>query len=212
MQETIKILLADDHHLLMDGIESLFIDSPHIVVVGKASSVPDAEALINTTKPHILITDISMGESSGLDLTRSVTAMHPLIKIIVLSMHEDVHHVLSLMQAGASGYLLKNVKRIELLKAIDEVRQGKTYIQQSLAAAYGRALQRSEKAEINHNLTPREIEILRLVAAGNTSAKISKDLFLSEFTVNTHRKNIGKKTGARSAVGLIHFAQKEGLI
>ncbi|MGB8191656.1 MAG: response regulator transcription factor [Chitinophagaceae bacterium] len=207
----IKVILADDHDILMDGIESILNDAPHIEVAGKASSADKAELLIEKLQPDLLLTDISMGAVSGLELTKRIAHRFPLIRIIVLTMHDDAQNISSMLEAGATGYLLKNVKQAELLAAIDNVMAGRQYIQQSLVGAYSRSSSK-KSAPKQGQLTPREIEIIRLIAQELTTAAISRQLFLSEHTVETHRKNIWRKTGVKTVVGLLNFAREQGLL
>lgn len=208
----IKVVLVDDHEIVMDGMESILNESPAMEVVGKASSGAAAEALVRRLAPDLVLTDISMAEGSGLELTRAITEHYPLVRVLVLSMHDDVQHISSLFDAGAAGYLLKNVKQAELFAAIETVMAGKQYLQQSIAPAYARARQRQEAGGGQSALTPREVEILRLIVGGQTTAAISRQLFLSERTVETHRKNIGRKTGAKSIIALVNWARGQGMI
>lgn len=196
----------------MDGMASILGASPSIEVVGKATSAAAAEELVRRLTPQLVLTDISMGEVSGLELTRTLTERYPLVRVLVLSMHDDVVLMAALLEAGAAGYLLKNVKQAELFAAIEAVLAGKQYIQQSVAGAYARARKRGEEAEKNSALTPRELEILRLIVNEQTTAAISRQLFLSERTVETHRKNIARKTGARTVIGLVNWAREQGLL
>lgn len=196
----------------MDGIESILKTAPHVNVVGKASSVAIAEELIVQLQPDLVLTDISMGEVSGLVLTQRIMQQFPLVRVMVLSMHDNVQHISSMLEAGAMGYLLKNVKQDELFAAIKAVMAGQCYIQKSLLASYTSARRQLETAEKQSALTPREIEIIRLIAQEYTSAEISRQLFLSELTVETHRKNIGRKTGAKTVISLLNYAREHGLL
>lgn len=203
------MILVDDHDILMDGIESLLAESAHIKVIGKAASASIAESLIKKQQPDLVLTDISMGEVSGLELSKSIIKQFPLIKIIVLSMHDHAEHIRSMIDVGAMGYLLKNVKQDELFLAIEEVMAGRQYIQQSIAGKFVRNSSAGHKQEL---LSPREKEIIRLIAKELTSTEISKLLFLSTHTVETHRKNIARKTGAKSVVGLLNYAREHGIL
>lgn len=210
--DKIRIILADDHDILIDGIESILNEAPHLLVIGKASSANAAEALVKKLEPDLLLTDISMGAVSGLDLTKRVMQQFPLTRIIVLTMHHDAHHITDMLQAGALGYLLKNVKQAELFAAIEQVMQGKQYIQQSLGAEYNRFIQQQKQNKKNSLLTQRETEIIKLIAQEMTTAQISRQLFLSEHTVETHRKNIVRKTGAKTVIGIVNYARENGLL
>jgi DNA-binding NarL/FixJ family response regulator len=209
--ERIKVLLVDDHDLVMDGIAAILGEVARLQVVGKATAAAMAETLVEKLRPD-LVPDLSMGAVSGLELTQRLVQRFPATKVIVLTMHDNVQHISGLMQAGALGYLLKNVRQEELFTAINSVLAGRPYIQQSLAGPYARASRQRQDAEKQSPLSPREIEILRLVAQELTSAEISRQLFLSVHTVETHRKNILRKTGVKNLVGLVNYAREQGLI
>ena len=208
----IRILLVDDHDIVMDGIASLLSEAPHLQVVGKASSACAAETLIGQLHPDLVLTDISLGEISGLELTRKIVQQHPGTKVMVLTMHDGAQYISSLFEAGALGYLLKNVRQEELFAAIEQVMAGRQYLQQSIAPAYARAMRAQQQAEKQSPLSPREIEIIRLIARELTTAEISRQLFLSEHTIETHRKNIIRKTGVKSVIGLMNYAREQGLL
>lgn len=210
--ETVKIILVDDHDILMDGLASILNETAFIQVIGKATSVAAAKILIRQERPNLVLTDISMGDVSGLELTHWMVQQFPFIKIMALSMHDSTQHISSLLEAGASGYLLKSVKQRELLFAIETVMAGQQYIQSSLADSYNRARHQRQIAEKQSLLSPREIEIIRLVAQEYTTIAISRKLFLSEHTIETHRKNIGRKTGIKTAIGLLKYARENGLL
>lgn len=210
--DKIRIILADDHHILIDGIESILNEAPQLHVIGKASSANAAEGLVKKLQPDLLLTDISMGAVSGLDLTKRVLQQFPLTRIIVLTMHDDAQHITDMLQAGALGYLLKNVKQAELFTAIEQVMQGQQYIQQSLASEYNRFIQQKKQNKKTTQLTPREIEIIKMIAQEMTTVQISRQLFLSEHTVETHRKNIVRKTNAKTAIGIVNYARENGIL
>lgn len=210
--QKIKVFLVDDHDILMDGIEAILLRSEDVEVVGKANSVEMAEQYIKVKKPDLVITDISMGKKSGLDLTKFLKTSYPHIKIIVLSMHDDYLNISNLIKAGASGYLLKNVKNEELHEAIVRVMNNETYIQRLIAPKFINGFIKESKVEKTNNLSPREIEIIKLIAEENTTADISKKLFISAHTVESHRKNIWRKTGAKSIIGLINYAREHHLM
>jgi DNA-binding NarL/FixJ family response regulator len=210
--QKIHIVLVDDHDIVMDGVESILKNAPNLEVVGKASSVTIAETLIQQLRPDLVLTDISMGEVSGLELTKRIKQQFPLIKVMVLSMHDSVQHISSLLEAGATGYLLKNIKQDELFEAIHMVMLGQRYIQKSLLESYTRARKQLETAQKQSALTPREIEIIQLIAQERTTVEISRQLYISEKTVETHRKNIGRKTGAKTAISLLKYAREHGIL
>lgn len=206
----IRILLVDDHEILMDGIAALLEDIPELKVAGKSSNVQDAIENIILVSPDIVITDITMGSAGGLELTREVTSRFPQIPVMVLSMHDTPDHIRSLMQAGARGYLLKNVRKAELVKAIHSVMSGEEYIQLELVPKY--IQEPAIEKNFHQILSPREIEIIRLISKDLTTTEISKALFLSQFTVETHRKNILRKTNTKTVVGLLNYAREHQLL
>jgi DNA-binding NarL/FixJ family response regulator len=171
-----------------------------------------AQSLVRRCQPDLVLTDISMGAVSGLALTKWIMQQFPATKVIVLTMQDSLQHISGMLEAGALGYLLKNVRQEELLTAIESVAAGRPYIQQSLAPSYARSLRQLQVAEKQSPLSPREIEILRLVAQDLTSAQISRHLFLSVHTIETHRKNIIRKTGVKSTIGLLNYAREQGLL
>jgi len=210
--EKIKVFLINDCNKLIDGVETALNDSESIMIVGKASSAAVVEPLIRAQLPDIVLADISVCEKLGTDLTKLIKREFPKIKVMVLSMRDDFVNISAMIKSGAMGYLLKNVKCHELHKAINKVMQGETYIQNSITAEFINGYQREHHVEEVNILSPREVEIIRLIAKEYTSADISKMLFISEHTVETHRKNIWRKTGVKSIVGLLNFAYGHQLI
>ena len=210
--EKIKVFLIHDYDALMDNVESMLSDSESIVVVGEANSAAFAVQLIRTKTPDIVLADVSASEKVGADLTKLIKREFPKIKVIVLSMQDDFINISKMIKSGANGYLLKNVKFHELHKAINKVMLGETYIQNSITAKFINGYQRENHTEEANILSPREVEIIRLIAKEYTSADIGKMLFISEHTVETHRKNIWRKTGVKSIVGLLNFAHEHQLI
>jgi len=210
--EKIKVFLIHDYDALIDNVESILSDSESIVVVGKANSAALAEQVIRTKTPHIVIADVSICEKVGADLTKMIKREFPKIKVIVLSMQDDFINISKMIKSGATGYLLKNVKLHELNKAINKVMLGETYIQNSITAKFINGYQRENHTEEVNILSPREVEIISLIAKEYTSADIGRMLFISEHTVETHRKNIWRKTGVKSIVGLLNFAHEHQLI
>jgi DNA-binding NarL/FixJ family response regulator len=210
--EKIKVFLIIDCDALMDSVEAALIDSENIVVVGKANSAALAEQMIRINTPDIVVADVSVCEKLGADLTKLIKREFPRIKVIVLAMRDDFINISAMIKSGATGYLLKNVKCHELHKAINKVMHGETYIQNSITAKFINGYQKENHTEEVNNLSPREVEIIRLIAKEYTSADIGRMLFISEHTVETHRKNIWRKTGVKSIVGLLNFAYEHQLI
>ncbi len=210
----ISIFLVDDHDILLDGMEAMLRESALLTVVGKANTVDMAQQYIKVYKPDVVVTDVSMPGKSGVELTVLLKKNHPEIKIIALSMHDELNYISAMLNAGASGYLLKTVKNQELVKAICRVYDGETYIQQSLYKNFVNYLQNSNSPDPRkpQTLSARELEIIRLIAQDLSTADISNKLHLSVYTVETHRKNIWRKTGVKSTLALVNFAKENQLL
>lgn len=204
-----KILLVDDHTILLDGVKSLLSQEEGLQIVGQAGS---AEVALEFLKKHdvdLVITDYSMPGMDGLSLVNTLKRIAPNTKIILLSMHDEVHLVKEILKAGVNGYVLKNDTHKELLNAIRDVSQGKVYLSSDVNKMLITNLNNPDEGKL---LTDREREILKLIAKEYTNKDIAEELFISERTVETHRKNIFKKTGTNSLVGLIKFAYANNLI
>lgn len=202
-----SVLLVDDHRMLLDGLKSLIVDPFEVRAI--AASGADALTHIKTTEFDVLITDYEMPGINGLELVKAARLAQPEMKIIVLSMHDDPAVVRELLRIGALGYLLKKNTGINLSEALQKVIEGKRYLSNEIAELLIHAPHDEEEKS---TLTAREIEILKLVAKEYNSRQISEILFISERTVETHRKNILRKTGATNLVGLIKYAFANKLI
>ncbi|HTN46716.1 MAG TPA: response regulator transcription factor [Flavipsychrobacter sp.] len=214
--EKIRIIVADDHHILLDGLKALLQKQKDIEIVGLFNNGKEVyEALPNLTIDVALL-DINMPEMDGLELTKKIKKEFPSIPVIILSMHDDAGHIMELIEAGASGYLLKNVTDKELLEAIKSVATGKFYfsteVSEKIAAVAMQQQRRQDAAEDEPKLTDRELEILKLVAKEYSNAQIAQTLFISERTVETHRKNMLRKTNNKTILGLLRYAIDRQLI
>lgn len=201
-----SILLVDDHRILLDGMKNL-LQEPY-AVKATASSGQEAIELIKNHDFDILITDYEMPDINGLDLVKAMSAAQPEAKILVLSMHDDPSVVRELFRAGASGYILKKDTYHSITNALQKITEGKRFISDAIAEI----LINETTEDHNGPLTPREIEILKLVAREMSSRQIAEILFISERTVETHRKNILKKTGATNLAGLVKYAYVNNII
>jgi DNA-binding NarL/FixJ family response regulator len=204
-----RIVLADDHGIIVDGVRSILSTESDLEVVHTANQ---AAGILEYLKQHtfdLLITDFSMPEMDGLTLVRSVKRVLPSVKIIVLSMHDEVHLVKEILKSGVEAYVLKKDTQQELLKAIQEVRAGRVYLSSDINKLLIMNLDNPDEGRL---LTEREREIVKLIAKEYSNRQIAETLFISERTVETHRKNIFRKTGTNSLVGLIKFAYANNLI
>ncbi len=209
LTQTVKIVLVDDHSILLDGLKKLIEEDDMLSVVDAVGNVPDAIRAIDKHKPDLVITDYNLGPDDGLSLVQKSKRLFPDMKFIVLSMHDEAHLVKEILKEGVNGYVLKKDTKEELLEAIYAVRGGKMYMSTEINAMLVKSLYEPEEGKL---LTAREREILKLIAQEYSNKMIAEELFISERTVETHRKNIFRKTKTGSLVGLIKFAYANNLI
>ncbi len=213
MKEPIRLLLVDDHELFLEGIVSLLDGVEGLEIVGTAGNGLEAIDKIATANPEIILADLNMPKMNGTELVYHVKSHHPDIKIIVLTMHDDRPTVTEIMMAEAEGYVLKNTDRKELVLAINRVADGSTYYCNTVMSILLDKYKESQKPEGGSiQLTEREQEILQLIAQEKSSEEIADELFISRRTVETHRKNILKKTEVKGVVGLLKYGYKMGWI
>jgi DNA-binding NarL/FixJ family response regulator len=204
---------VDDHKVLVDGLSLLLNGHPNIEIAGKNTLPVLAFEEIKQLKPDVVLSDIQMPEMTGIELTKNIKRVLPDTKVIALSMFGDYTNINEMMNAGVSGYLLKNSDKQDLVNAIEAVYGGKTYYSDSVKDELARAEQsQNESDESKPNITLREREIIQLIAKECSNAQIAEKLFISERTVETHRKNIFRKTGTKSVVGLLKFAMEHNLL
>ncbi|MBA4852493.1 response regulator transcription factor [Emticicia sp. BO119] len=209
----LKILIVDDHQILIDGIEAMLQDVDNFEVVGKLLDGKLALSYLTHNPVDILLTDLYMPKMTGIELTQKVKKDFPDVKVLALSVSYDVSIVHDLMDAGISGFILKTIGRGELIEAINEVSKGNVYFSREVSNEILRSLaNRNDLEEETYRLTDREIEILKLIAQEFSNADIAKQLYISERTVETHRKNIYRKTNTKTIVGLIKYAVERKLI
>lgn len=216
MASPLRIILADDHHILLDGLRSLLKRQKDMAVVGAftdgnklLAALPELGAV------DLALLDLSMPEMDGAALTREIRNIQPDIKIIILSMHDDAGNIMRMIDLGVNGYLLKNAGDQELLAAIHKVAAGRYYFSEEVAQTIAAAQEqcRAQKEEPQQpRLSGRELEILKLIAAEMSNADIAQTLFISERTVETHRKNMLRKMNHKSMVGLLRYALEQKLI
>lgn len=211
MNQRIKIVIADDHQMLIDGIKSLLKEVENIAIMGSANNGNDALILIEQHSPDILLSDINMPGMGGLELARILKQKHKAVKIISLSMYSDAVVVRDMLQAGVSGYVLKNTGKEELVDAINKVYGGGVYYSLEISEMMMRNIS-IKKEEGATTLTAREIEIVKLIGLEMTNAQIGEKLFISERTVETHRKNIFRKTNTKTVIGLLKYAYEHKLL
>lgn len=209
-----RIVLADDHGIIRAGIRNLLDQEQNLEVVGEASDGREVIRLNQDLEPDVLIMDITMPNLNGIDATRQIISKNPETKIIALSMHSDHHFVAEMLQAGASAYLLKDCVYDELVQAIQLVCQGKTYLSPEIASILVkdyRSQAQQKVAASSVTLSPREREVLQLLAEGHSTKAIAEKLFLSVKTIEAHRSQIMKKLNTNSVAELTKYAIREGL-
>lgn len=210
----VRILVADDHRLMRDGIIALLEKIPDIEIVAEASDGLEAIRMIGEHHPNIILMDIGMTPLNGLDATFRITREYPEVRVIILSMHANEEYVLQALRAGAAGYILKDSKKQELVNAITTVASGKTYLSPQVSRHVIDTYVRSVGAEISplEQLTPRQRQILRFVAEGRTNKEMAHLLNVSIKTVDTHRTLLMQRLDIHDVAGLVRFAIKVGLV
>ncbi len=203
----LHILLVDDHAIVIDGIAALLSDIPGMHIAGKAANGVEALALLAESRVDIVITDYSMDGMDGLTLVRNIKKLYPATKIIVLSMHDEPTIIQDTLRAGVDGYILKKYTSNELRTAIEIIMAGGQFWSPEINKILLQKLQPDNGA----HLTDRELEVLKLLINELNSREIAEKLFISERTVETHRKNLMRKTNAANIVGLIKYATSHGL-
>jgi two-component system, NarL family, response regulator NreC len=212
----IRILLADDHQLMRSGVRLMLEREPDISVVGEASDGREAVSLVKTLKPEVVVMDIGMPNLNGIEAAYQMTQENPELAIVIVSMHSDESYVLRALKAGARGYLLKDSAEADLIKAVHVVYAGKSFFSPSVSKVllddYVRKLRRSGTEDAYDLLTPREREILQLIAEGKSNKDVANLLNLSVYTVESHRSNLMEKLNLRGLPELILYAVRRGII
>jgi DNA-binding NarL/FixJ family response regulator len=210
--DTIRVLLADDHAVVREGLKSLIEAEPGMEVVGEAADGLSAVALATEHRPDVVVVDVSMPGLNGAAVTRKMRELNPGQRVLALTVHEDRGYLRLLLEAGAAGYVLKRAAAEELVRAIRTVAGGGTYIDPTLAASvvdnFVRAQANGERAEAE--LSERESEVVRLIALGYSNKEIASRLALSVKTVETYKTRSMEKLGIRSRVDIVQYAARRG--
>jgi DNA-binding NarL/FixJ family response regulator len=214
MIKKIKVLLVDDHQLIIDGLKSLMKNAGEIEITGTANNGREALRVLEILTIDVVLMDIDMPVMNGIDALKEIKKGKPAIKVIILSMHDESGMIKNLLALGADGYLLKSTSQDELIRAIKKVSDGNKYFSTEVTLSLLNGSQSNsqlpkQQAEI---LTTREEEILKLIAEGYSNKEIGTRLFISHRTVDTHRTNLMKKLNTSNIAGLISYAIKSGLI
>ncbi len=212
-----NILIADDHAMFADGISSILDTEADINVIGKCLDGPSVLEFLKTNKVDVLLLDVNLPGMSGIDVCKTVTAKHPEVKVIAISMFNEESFVTEILNNGAKGYVLKNTGRDELLKAINTVLTGKSYFSDDVTETIMKGLmnQRTGSKKTKKELpkiSRREKEVLDLIVKEHTTQEIANKLFISLKTVESHRSNLLAKMNARNTAGLVRITMENNLL
>ena len=211
-----RLLIIDDHQLVLDGLSAIVKDLKTIELIGTASNGKDALTLIEALNPDLVISDIDMPVMNGIQLTETMKRKFPHIKLMLLTMHNEPSLVYKLMELGVDGYLLKNADRGELLTGILKMRNSESFFPEKEIPRSNNStispFEYEEETVILSRLTTREIEIIRVIAEGYSSKEIGDELFVSHRRLDTHRTNLMKKLEVHDINGLVNFAIRNGLV
>lgn len=210
----IRIILADDHTILREGLKSLLATDPEIEVIGEVSNGYDAIAMTGRLKPDMVLMDIGMPIMNGLEATKKLKEQYPSIKVLILTQYDSQEYLFTVLNAGASGYVLKRTASTELIWAIKTVYEGMAYLSPAMTQALIKEYMKIENMPVKTKdiLTPREQEVLKLIAEGLTNQEIADTLVLSLKTVQTHRAHIMEKLNFHDRTELVKYAIKKGII
>ncbi len=211
MERALKtnLFIVDDHQLVVDGLLSLLKNEEQYEVVGYSNQPKEVVDRLEKLNVAVLLTDINMPEMTGVELTRNVKKRYPKIKVLALSMFGERQVIKEMIDAGVSGYILKNTGKQELLEALNKLANGQNFFGEEVTKELMKSFINNDESS---HLTNREIEIVRLIENEYSNKEIASHLFISERTVETHRKNIFRKTGTQSIVGLLKYAYDHRII
>ncbi len=216
--KNIRVLIVDDHQIMIDGIKSMLSNEPDIIVVAHANNGSQAMDILKNVEVDVVLMDVEMPVMNGIDATRLVSQKYENIRIIALTTYDEKSIINTMLEAGAKGYILKNINRDILVQAIKTVAAGNTYFGTDVSIAMAKysitedAMPKKVKSEILSELSDRELDILKNIVNGLSNKEIGEKLFISPKTVETHRNNIMKKLDVHNVASLVKLAIKSGLI
>jgi DNA-binding NarL/FixJ family response regulator len=209
----IRVLIADDHQMFVDGLKSLLVEEKEMCVVGEAKNGYEVLEICDQEQIDIVIMDINMPLMDGIQTSRKLSKKHPSVKILGLSMYNDRAYISDILKAGALGYVLKNTGKESLLRAIATLQSGSSYLSEEVSKTLLSGFMKNHSGEqMIEKLSDREREVLDCIASGLTTHEIADKLFISKNTVETHRKNLLYKLKARNTAELVNNAYKQRLI
>jgi len=209
----IKVVIADDHQIVIDGLKSLLSEEKNIEVIGEALNGKEVLNILEKQDVDMIVLDIEMPLLSGVETTKIIKEKYPNVKVLILSMYNTEKFVHNIIEIGADGYILKNKGKEELVLAIKYISEGDEFFGREVEKTYRMSQKRKNDESKNVKLTKREIEVLKLIAIGNTTPKISDKLYIAHSTVETHRRNLIEKTGVEGgSKGLVRYALENGYL
>ena len=211
----IKIIIADDHQLFIDGIKSILKSIRNMEIIGEVNNGNLLLELLEQQQCDVILMDINMPEMNGIDATKLIKSKFPEIRILMLTMYSSRDYIEKLLRVGADGYILKNTGKEELQEAIETVYKGESFFSKEVTERIMEGLQKKKTAEKNAyvvEITEREIDVLKLIVQEFTTTEIAEKLFISTHTVETHRKNLISKLNVRNIAGLVKYAMQHGLV
>jgi DNA-binding NarL/FixJ family response regulator len=212
MSGMIRVALCDDHAVVRSGLARIVAEEPDLEVVGEAGTAESAVAVARAERPDVFVMDLGLPGISGIEATRQVAEVSPETAILVLTVHDDVAYLRQAFDAGARGYLVKDAADVELVLAIRQVAAGEEYVHPRLGAALLAPVADARIMGPGGELSAREVEVLRLVALGNTNAEIAAELYVSVRTVETHRSHVQQKLDLKTRADLVRFAREHRLL
>jgi DNA-binding NarL/FixJ family response regulator len=211
-----KILLADDHNVLRKGLRRILEEQPDLEVVGEASDGRQAVSLAQSLKPEVVVMDIAMPLMNGMEATRQILQRRAEVNVLILSMYSDENYVVQVLRAGARGYLLKDTAEEDLITAVRTVAKGQPFFSPKISKLLlGDSIQRLRDQDVTDSydlLTPREREVLQLIAEGKSNKEAAVALFVSPTTIETHRARIMEKLDLHSTADIVLYAVRKGIV
>jgi two-component system, NarL family, response regulator NreC len=215
-EDQIRVVLADDHAIVRAGLKAILGAARDIAVVGEASNGRDAVALAARFRPHVVVMDLTMGEMDGIAATRLIVGTENAPRVLVLTMHPEDEYLVPLLEAGASGYLVKSAADRDLVDAVRAVARGDLYVRPSAARVLARELKKKEEAASDRSrfekLTERERDVLRMTAEGYSAPEIGEKLHISPKTVDTYKQRVNEKLGLAHRPDYVQFALRIGIL
>lgn len=213
--DKIRVLLADDHKIFREGVRSLLDREKDMEVVDEASNGLEVLEKVKNQAIDVVVLDIDIGKPNGIEVAEAISMNHPEVKILILSMIGLHDFVLQALEKGAIGFLLKNTGKDEVLTAIRSVAKGDSYFSKEVSSILIEQLHKpgaSKKRDLDIPISPREMEVLKLISQEYSNSEIADKLFISIRTVDTHRRNLLEKLGAKNTAGLVRYAIRKGLV